>query len=259
VLLLHGWPQHWYMWHAVIGRMAPHHRLLIPDLRGFGWSETPGEGYDAETFARDQLALLDALGLERVGVVGHDWGGWTTFLLGIRHPQRFSRAVVCNAPHPWPRVSPGLLPEAWRIWYVLAAATPGAGPLAVRHLGVARSVLSRGHGGEPFSPEELDLYLDRLREPERAQATSSLYRYYLRLYLRTLTRRGGEGRLTVPTLLLFGERDRYVSPKLITDPGGRADDMRIEFVADSGHFIVNERPELVADRALEFLGAGGGP
>ena len=82
VLLLHGWPQHHYMWRGVIERLAPQYRLLAPDLRGFGWTDTPDTGYDGETFASDQVALLDALEIERVKVVGHDWGGCSGF--GIR-------------------------------------------------------------------------------------------------------------------------------------------------------------------------------
>src|SRR6185295_10585153 len=62
ILLLHGWPQHWYMWRRVIGALRDERRLLAPDLRGFGWSEAPEHGYDGETFAADQVALLDALG-----------------------------------------------------------------------------------------------------------------------------------------------------------------------------------------------------
>jgi pimeloyl-ACP methyl ester carboxylesterase len=104
VLLLHGWPQHWYMWRRVMAGLSGEYRLLAPDLRGFGWTEAPGHGYDGETFAADQVALLDALGLESAHIVGHDWGGWTAILLGILHAGRVDRTVVCNAPHPWSRV-----------------------------------------------------------------------------------------------------------------------------------------------------------
>ena len=68
--------------------------------------------------------------------------------------------------------------------------------------------------------------------------------------------RGGwrDRRLTVPTLLLFGVRDLYVSPKLLAGSEPHADEMRVELVPDVGHFLVNERPELVVDRAREFFG-----
>ena len=112
ILLLHGWPQHWYMWRRVIGALRDEYRMIAPDLRGFGWSEAPGHGYDGETFAADQVALLDALGVERAFVIGHDWGGWTAVLLGLIHPDRVERMLVLNAPHPWTRLTPGLSPKA---------------------------------------------------------------------------------------------------------------------------------------------------
>ena len=66
VLMLHGWPQHFWSWRHVVPRLADRHRLICPDLRGFGWTDAPGRGYDSETFASDAVALLDALGLDRV-------------------------------------------------------------------------------------------------------------------------------------------------------------------------------------------------
>ena len=253
VLLLHGWPQHWYMWRQVIGRLAPHFRLIAPDLRGFGWTETPGHGYDAETFAADQVALLDALEIESASLIGHDWGGWTSFLLGIQHPERIERMVVCNAPHPWPNLEPRLALEAWRSWYAVAAATPLLGPRLMRQFGLAAGILRRGNVGTPFDEEGLEAYMGQFRDPERAQAASSLYRYYLRSFARGL--RGGwrATSLSVPTLLLFGERDLYVTPRAIPGYEKHAPEMEVEMVPDSGHFIVDEKPELVARRALAFL------
>src|SRR3712207_6665910 len=87
LLLLHGWPQHWWCWRHLIAPLAEHHRVLVPDLRGWGWSDAPPGAYDKATFAADVLALLDAEGIDRVRIVGHDWGGFTAFLLGLEHPE----------------------------------------------------------------------------------------------------------------------------------------------------------------------------
>jgi pimeloyl-ACP methyl ester carboxylesterase len=65
LLLIHGWPQHWYEWRKLVPLVSGRRRMLIPDLRGFGWTATPGRGYDPETFAADAVALLDALELDR--------------------------------------------------------------------------------------------------------------------------------------------------------------------------------------------------
>jgi pimeloyl-ACP methyl ester carboxylesterase len=253
ILLLHGWPQHWYMWRRVIAGLRADAHLLAPDLRGFGWTEAPGQGYDGETFAADQVALLDALGIERALVIGHDWGGWTALLLGLLHPDRVERMIVCNSPHPWPHVKPRLAAEAWRSWYTWVIATPGIGRRALERGWVARNILTHGNVDAPFSDAELDLYVDSFRPPARAQAIVHLYRYYQRAFRDTLAGRWRDARLTVPTLLLFGARDRYVSPKLLPGYEPFADDMQVELVADSGHFLVNERPDLVMRRARDFL------
>jgi pimeloyl-ACP methyl ester carboxylesterase len=115
ILMLHGWPQHWYLWRRMIPLLAPHARVLCPDLRGFGWTDAPRRGYDRETMAQDVLALLDELGLERVDLVGHDWGGWIGFLLALGRAERIRRFVALNVLPPWPsRGRRGLL-EAWRM------------------------------------------------------------------------------------------------------------------------------------------------
>ena len=156
VLLLHGWPQNNRMWRGLITRLSPHYRLLAPDLRGFGGTDAPGTGYDGDTFARDQIALLDALGLERVKLIGHDWGGWTAFLLGLNFPERIERMIVVDAPHPWPRLRPSLLLELWRSWYAAVLGTPGLGPALLRRRGLVKEVLSRGTAPGTFSSAELD-------------------------------------------------------------------------------------------------------
>jgi pimeloyl-ACP methyl ester carboxylesterase len=253
VLLLHGWPQHWYMWRRVIRDLEGDFRLLAPDLRGFGWSDAPGHGYDGETFAGDQVALLDALGIEGAFMIGHDWGGWAGLLLGLLHPERLERLIVCNAPHPWPRVGLRAAAEGWRSWYTWVLATPRLGPRSLRHGWIARNILSHGNAGAPFSAAEIDVYVASFREPSRAEAVSHLYRYYQRAVREALARRWRNHRLTVPTMMVFGEGDRYISPKLLAGFEPHADDMRVELVPDSGHFIVDERPDLIAARARAFF------
>ncbi len=254
VLLLHGWPEHWYSWRDVIPRLAGHHRLIIPDHRGFGWSGAPGRGYHPAAFAADALALLDALGLERVAVLGHDWGGFAAFLLAARHPVRVRRLMVCNAPHPWPRLSVRLVGAATRAWYVLLLAAPALGPRLIREERFLAWLLSLG--GKPIPPRsEVRRYAERFAEPARASASSLLYRSYLRLALATALGRRYDGlRLTVPTRVLFGRDDAYIPLAYLDGLETRGDDVRVELVDGCGHWTPEERPELVADRALTFFG-----
>ncbi len=96
--------------------------------------------------------------------------------------------------------------------------------------------------------------MDSFRERSRALATSHLYRYYQRVFREGLAGRWRSHRLTVPTRIVFGERDRYVSPKLLPGYERYADDMEVELVPDSGHFVVDEKPDLVVARLRSFFG-----
>ena len=246
-LLLHGWPQTHRCWRHVVPLLAGDFRLLMPDLRGFGRTEAPGTGMDPDTFAADQIALLDALGIERAYVAGHDWGGFTSFLLAARHPDRFAAVLVCNAPHPWVRPRPRFLLELWRSWYAMAMASPVA-PTLLGRTDVIRKALASDTRGVGFSDEDLDVFADALRPPERARATQLLYRAYLRRLLAGITRRTSPPpSLRVPSHLLFGARDTAIARALVEDFPG------VEFV-DAGHFIVDERPDLVARRARDVFG-----
>jgi pimeloyl-ACP methyl ester carboxylesterase len=72
LVLLHGWPEFWLTWESVMLRLQDRFELIAPDLRGFGDSEKPPGPFGPEGHAADMLALIDALGFQRVGVVGHE-------------------------------------------------------------------------------------------------------------------------------------------------------------------------------------------
>src|SRR5215213_962833 len=74
LVLLHGFPEHWWGWRRVLPALAEHYRVVAPDLRGAGWTDAPQQGYTEEQLVADVVALLDALGLNRVDLVGLDIG-----------------------------------------------------------------------------------------------------------------------------------------------------------------------------------------
>ena len=106
VLVLHGWPQNWYQWrHQIPALAGAGYRVIVPDLRGFGQTDAPPDGYGKDNMATDVLNLMDAMGLERVRLLAHDWGGWIAFILCVRAPERFSRYVALNIPHLWAKTT----------------------------------------------------------------------------------------------------------------------------------------------------------
>jgi pimeloyl-ACP methyl ester carboxylesterase len=247
VLLLHGWPQHWFEWRKVIGLLSDRFRLVAHDHRGFGWSTARGDRFDPETFASDAVALLDALGIERAGVVGHDWGGFTSYVLALRYPSRVAGIVPCSTPQPW--VEPSL-DALWRAWYAPVMATLGP-ELLVRPRAMAR-ILGAGAGGYVFSDAEVEAYGAVLRQRPRARATALLYRSYLRLAAEAV--RTGHGpyddlELTVPARGLTGTNDLAISVRAAT--AGPAD---VEAIEGAGHWIPEEHPDRVAAVVGDLLG-----
>lgn len=252
VLMLHGWPQTHREWRHVGPAVAAEgYRVLMPDLRGFGETEVTADGMDPETFARDQVALLDALGVDRAFLVGHDWGGFTGFLLAARHPDRIRAYLACNTPHPWAKVTPRLATEMWRSWYAVVLASP-LGPELMRRTDVIKRLLMADTKGQGFTADDLEHFAGAFRPAERAKAAQRLYRSYGRTALATVRGGGSDPvpRLQVPAKLLFGTRDAAISTQLVRDFPD------LELVPGVGHFIVDERPQLVVRRALDLFGSG---
>lgn len=240
VLALHGWPQHWWSWRAVAAALEREYRLLCPDMRGLGWSGWPADGlFTKQRVADDAIALLDALGLERVRLVGHDWGGWAAILAALTAPERFSSLLAMSVGHPWvPRAV--AVRSAWRLWYQLPLATPLLGETLVRNGRFPRAVLQTARrDGVDWTPEELEAYLGPLRETTSARATARLYRDFL---LREITADLSGRSLTVPARLLIGYREP-LGRDFATNFKGE-----VEIVDGAGHFLPEESPALVAQR-----------
>jgi pimeloyl-ACP methyl ester carboxylesterase len=256
LVMVHGWPQHWFMWHKVMPALAERYRLIVPDLRGFGWTDAPGHGYDKETLAADLVRLLDALELDRVRLMGHDWGGWAGFLLCLRHPERVERYVALNIPPPMSKIPRRELLGMWRLAYQVPLALPGIGSFGLTHApqllkgGLKRAAIDP----ETFTDTALDSYAAKLQEPERAAASAQVYRSFLTQDAVSVLRgRYSSIRLSTPTLLIFGTEDVVISRRMIDREHENADDLRVLLVEDCGHFVAEEQPGIVVQGALEFL------
>jgi pimeloyl-ACP methyl ester carboxylesterase len=239
----------------VIPRLAETYRVVCPDLRGLGWSEAPRDGYEKESLASDLLALLDALELERVKLIGHDWGAFVGYLAAFRAPHRIERFVALNEIHPWTRISVRDVWEVWRLWYQVLLALPTVGAWALRQRpSLVRTLFRHWSAVDAWSDAELNAFVEPLREPLRAQASVQYYRRFVLGELPSmLAGRYRRSRLRTPTLLLFGAEDGVIRPYQLRGYERHADRMELELVPGAGHFIAEEAPDLVASRALEFF------
>jgi pimeloyl-ACP methyl ester carboxylesterase len=236
VLALHGWPQHWWAWRFVIEELAGEFRLLCPDLRGLGWSGPPADDdFRKQRFADDAIALLDALGIEQVRLAGHDWGGWAAILAALTAPERFSSLLVMSIAHPWVSTKVAAR-NGYMLAYQLPLAAPFVGERVVRDGRYVRGMLRNGRrDGSRWSREEEDMYVDVVREA--AHASSKLYRDFLVHELRP----GANARPAMPSRLLIGSREPF---RAYAEgfPG------EIDVVDGAGHFVVEEKPQAVAER-----------
>jgi pimeloyl-ACP methyl ester carboxylesterase len=253
LLMLHGWPQHWWSFRLLIPELSRRFRVIAPDLRGLGWSEAPAGDYSKAALAADVLELLDAEGIERARVIGHDWGGFIAFLLALEHPDRLERLLALDIPPPWVRrPRPRQLALPLLASYQVLLATPRLGQgLLRRGPGTVRTIIRLASGPRMrWSAQELDCYADRLREPARARASSAYYRTFLTRELPAMVARGDRsGELSVPSLLLMGERsaiDRVLTPQ----PGGL---LEVQRVRRAGHFLPEEAPREVLDAASAWF------
>jgi pimeloyl-ACP methyl ester carboxylesterase len=257
VLLLHGFPEFWYGWRSQIPALARRFHVVAPDLRGYNLSTKPAFGYDLETLASDVPALIRALGAERAHVVGHDWGGMVAWGAAIHHPEVVDRLAILNAPHPaaYLRELVHNPRQRLRSWYIALFQVRGLSEwLLTRGQGRGVADLLRGSTVTPgaFTAADLAAYRRAMLRPGAARATLA---YYRALWSTSPARLRARLRaVQAPTLLVWGVQDPALVPELTDDLDAWVPDLRIERIAEAGHWVQHERPEIVNSLLLDHLG-----
>ncbi|HET9877480.1 MAG TPA: alpha/beta hydrolase [Mycobacterium sp.] len=261
VMLVHGFPQHWWEWHALIGPLAADgYRVLCPDLRGAGWSSAPRSRYLKKDMADDLAGVLERLGVGPVKLVAHDWGGPVAFIMMARHPERVSGFFGLNTVVPWVTRDLTMVRHMWRFWYQIPMALPVIGPRVIsdpkaRYFRMLASS-GRGRGERSINDTDFWMYVERMRAPGRAVAGSRWYRTFQTTeMLRWLRGEFDDVRVDVPVRFLHGTRDPVLTPDLLRGYAERASDFELELVHGVGHWIVEERPGLVLERLRAYLKA----
>lgn len=257
VMLVHGFPENWWEWHELIGPLAADgYRVLCPDLRGAGWSSAPRSRYLKSGMADDLASVLDRLDVNKVKLVAHDWGGPVAFIMMLRHPAKVTGFFGLNTSAPWARRDLGMIRHMWRFWYQIPMSLPVIGPrlIADPKARYARLVVSWVGAGFSLPEEDLQTYAERMRQPGHAEAGSRWYRTFQSTeMLRWLRGEYDNARVDVPVRWLHGTGDPVITPNLLRGYGDRASDFEIELVDGVGHWIVEQRPDLVLDRVRAFL------
>jgi haloacetate dehalogenase len=260
VLLLHGFPETHVCWQSIAPRLAAAHRVVAPDLRGYGASEAPaggplGEGYSKREMAAELVELMAGFGHERFAVVGHDRGARVAFRLALDHPERVTRVAALNVVptvDQFERMGAGPSLGYWP-WFLLAQPAPfpermvGADP---------DGLLEHVFATWPSRPEAIG---PEHREAFRRALTASTiaamcadYRASFHLDRRhDADDRAAGRRITAPVLVVVGADETQLAD---------APDVWRTWARDltarqvpGGHFIPEEAPEQLAEILVAFL------
>ncbi|MCX3060068.1 alpha/beta fold hydrolase [Streptomyces beihaiensis] len=270
VVLCHGFPELAFSWrHQVMALAAAGHRVIAPDMRGYGGSSRPADvdAYDTLTLCDDLAGLLDAVGADDAVFVGHDWGAMVVWQMALAHPERVRAVAGMSVPaaprSPVPPV-PVLRRRLGDDFYIVWFQEPGVADRALAH-NVRRTLLTReiysadwaarpdeNHPAPPWlSPEDLDLYVETF---ERTGFTGGLN--YYRAMDRTweLTEHLDGRTIDQPSMFLTGSKDpvaRFMPDDKI---GQVLTDLRVRVVVEgAGHWVQQESPDEVNAALLQFL------
>lgn len=257
VVLLHGFPEFWYSWRHQIPALAEAgFRVLAPDLRGYNLSDKPPgvSAYRVEVLLEDVAGLIHRAGEEKASLAGHDWGGVLAWFFAMRHPEMVDRLLILNAPHPAAyRRELRSWTQLRKSWYVFLFQVPGLAELLIGagdYDLVGRMLRRQPVHREAFSPEDVRHYKHALARPGALAAALNYYRAMGNPMHRSERETVP---IAAPTLLLWGERDAFLSIRLTEGLNAWVPNLRVVRFPDVSHWIQNDAPERVNRSMIDFL------
>jgi pimeloyl-ACP methyl ester carboxylesterase len=259
IVLLHGFPEFWYCWRRQLPALAAAgFRVVAPDLRGYNLSDKPAgvASYRLDLLCQDVVGLIRHIGAARAVVVGHDWGGGIAWETALRHPALVEKLVILNAPHPEAFFRElKTFEQLRRSWYMFLFQLPWLPEWKIsRRNFAAFDQLFRADPVRPDAYTDLDIQLTKEAFAQPGALTAAINYYRAAFRSRLGGRETRNPRTEIPTLLIWGERDRYLGIRLTEGLEGWVPNLRIERLPDASHWVQNDAPERVNELLLEFLG-----
>jgi pimeloyl-ACP methyl ester carboxylesterase len=258
VLLLHGFPDFWFMWRHQIPLLAQAgYRAIAVDMRGYNRSDAPDEiaAYDASHLAKDIIRVMDTLGISKAAIVGHDWGGVVAWHIAMNHPERITKLIVINAPHPKAyRRALMRSSQLLRSWYVLAFQIPRLPEMMLSASGMKWLRRIWRHAGArsgSVTDADMEKYTKSFSRKGKVRAALNYYR----AAMRTMFTGSSQRFIEIPTLIIWGEKDKFLVSSLPAATRRWVPNLTIEKLAQYGHWPQLEAPEEVNALILQFLRA----
>ena len=255
VVLLHGFPEFWYGWHAQIEPLAAAgFRVIVPDQRGYNLSSKPSgaAAYALTELVSDVMTIADELGREKIFLVGHDWGAAVAWSAALLHPQRIAKLVVINVPHPsvmrrFVMKRARQMIRSWYIFFFQLPYMPEAFFSAFDFRVGARSLVRSSRPGT-FSPEDLAQYRAAWSQPGALTAMINWYRALFRYRVKFPDRT-----VRAPTRILWGERDAFLLAEMAQESLRYCASAELFTFANASHWLQHEEPARVSELLIDFF------
>ena len=262
LLLLHGWPEFWLTWEPVMTRLAGRYTLIAPDLRGFGDSDKPNGPYGPDQHAVDMLALMDALGVKRFGVVGHDVGGAAMQPLARSAPERLTGLFFFDFVYPGIGARMGAPDRLNHIWYQSFHQMEMAPALVGATRESCRTYIGHFLKDWSYRKDAFDGVLEAFTDNFLKQGNlAGGFAHYRAAHAGRVKMMQGEApklaSIDVPTCVRWAEHDPLF-PYVWTDRMGETfSRLDLAMFADVGHFPHREDPDRAASEIGAFFGKPG--
>jgi pimeloyl-ACP methyl ester carboxylesterase len=258
LFLIHGWPGFWYEWHKNIGPLSEHFDVVVPDMRGYAYTDKPDappeQAYTDIHFAEDIRGLADALGFDKVRIVSHDFGAAWSQRFARLYPQRLHKLALFDPPYGGIGARWFAMPQIFNSWYMIFHQQPWAEDLVgasrdtirayVRHFLSAWSA-----NKDLWSDDEVERYVDAFSQPGAIRGGFNCYR----AAFRGGGQPGGDQAIATPTLVLWADSDSILPLAWSDNLGQFFSNHTLKKVEGAGHFMMREAPDRVNAELIAFM------
>jgi pimeloyl-ACP methyl ester carboxylesterase len=247
LILLHGFPEFWYCWSKVIPLLKDDFKLIIPDMRGYNLSDKPKgvENYTVEILVDDIKGLSEELGFRKFSLIGHDWGGTVAWIFAEKYPELLNKLVILNSPHT------KIFSQKLRIdseqqkasFYIFEFYKPDGEKFIIEN---DYEQLKKFVFTSSFSELDRKKYIEAWSQPGAIEGGVNYYRANQSFKKWT-------GFIEVPTLVIWGIKDKFLTPQLLDGLTEYVKNLQIEKNEEASHWITHDAPDFVSSKIRKFI------
>jgi pimeloyl-ACP methyl ester carboxylesterase len=258
-LCLHGFPELHYSWRHQMPLLAEMgYRVWAPNMRGYGGTTRPPDkkDYRLDKLTADVAALIDASGAKEVTLIAHDWGAIVAWQFAIQKVRPLARLVIMNVPHPlcarrelktWKQ-----LKKSWYIFFFQLPRLPEMRLGKNEAAAIGRLFRETSVNRDRFTREETEPYRIAAAKPG---ALTAMFNYYRSLLQTPDARQIGDGKVHVPTLIIWGEQDVAIDIACLDGTDQYVDDLTVRRYPHASHWVQQDIPDEVNAALKDWLPA----